>query len=179
MFSTKNQVRAQFRKIMSDEENDLFAIDIDSSSESSKEEKPSKPQVPRDFQSEEDFQNQKIVWRAKFETGEVSLPCFFTLFSVLIFVSHLSPKPLPNPYMKEHTNNKPQLHKTLALPLSNPSKPESQTILHAIEELYFFKRYPEALKIADEALKGELMVEFRKVVVHYRGKCEAKIKSQC
>lgn len=59
--------------------------------------------------------------------------------------------------------------------MNSPSKPESQTILHAIEELYFSKRYAEALGVANEALRGELMGEFRKVVVGYRGKCLGKL----
>ncbi|CAG8952358.1 hypothetical protein HYFRA_00001104 [Hymenoscyphus fraxineus] len=68
-----------------------------------------------------------------------------------------------------------ELHKTLHLPPSNPSKPISQTILHAIEELYFFRRYAEALAVAEETLRGELMGEFRKVVERYRVLCEGKV----
>jgi len=60
------------------------------------------------------------------------------------------------------------------LPINNPSKPESQTILHAIEELYFFRRYREALDMAQKALAGELDVEFRKTLDDYRRRCEAK-----
>jgi hypothetical protein len=60
----------------------------------------------------------------------------------------------------------------LKLPLDHPSKPESQTIMHAIEELYFFKRYEEALKIVEEALKGNLIQDFRKTLEDYRMKCK-------
>jgi len=68
-----------------------------------------------------------------------------------------------------------QLWKTLNLPIVNPSKPESQTILHAIEELYFFRRYEEASKIADGVLRGELNQEFRKFIVAYKERCKAKL----
>ena len=68
-----------------------------------------------------------------------------------------------------------QLWKTLQLPIDNPSKPESQSILHAIEELYFFRRYEEALKIIGDALKGELIEEFRKSLEDYKIRCQAKV----
>jgi len=63
----------------------------------------------------------------------------------------------------------------LKLPIDNPSKPESQTILHAIEELYFFRRYKEALRIVEEALKGKLISDFRKTLEDYKTRCQKKI----
>lgn len=69
-----------------------------------------------------------------------------------------------------------QIHKTLSLPLGKPSKPQSHTILHAIEELYFFRRYEEALDVTRKALEGELETEFRKTVEEYKKRCEAKIQ---
>lgn len=119
---------------MEDEDGGLFNIEV-SSDESVNEAK----QVPRDFQSEEDFQRQRREWKPKVERGEI--------------------------------------WKTLKLPIDNPSKPESQTILHGIEELYFFRRYEEARGVADEVLKGKLNEEFRKTVEDYRGRCQAKIKA--
>jgi hypothetical protein len=68
-----------------------------------------------------------------------------------------------------------KLYQTLKLPINNPSKPESQTILHAIEELYFFKRYEEASKVAGDALKGELSVDFRSIVQDYLARSERKL----
>jgi len=65
----------------------------------------------------------------------------------------------------------------LRLPLDNPSKPESQTIMHAIEELYFFRRYEEALNITNEALKGDVLQEFRKTLEAYRIRCQKKIQN--
>ncbi|TVY59549.1 hypothetical protein LSUE1_G008119 [Lachnellula suecica] len=71
-----------------------------------------------------------------------------------------------------------ELWKTLKLPIDNPSKPESQIILHAIEELYFFRRYEEAGRIAGDILRGQLSGEFRKVVLGYKERCEAKLSKQ-
>jgi len=70
-----------------------------------------------------------------------------------------------------------ELWKTLKLPMDNPSKQESQAILHAIEEMYFFKRYEKAKRLAEEALKGKLIEEFRKSVEDYRRRCEMKLES--
>jgi hypothetical protein len=60
--------------------------------------------------------------------------------------------------------------------MDNPSKQESQTILHAIEELYFFRRYEKANGLAEEALKGKLIEELRKTVDDYRRRCEVKLE---
>jgi hypothetical protein len=46
--------------------------------------------------------------------------------------------------------------------------------MHAIEELYFFGRYEEAGRVAEEALKGKLNGEFRKIIDDYRGRCVAR-----
>jgi len=51
---------------MEDENGGLFNIEVSSADESANEEK-----VPRDFQSEEDYQRQRTTWRPKVETGEV------------------------------------------------------------------------------------------------------------
>jgi len=120
---------------MEDEDGGLFNIEISSEDEAENESE----KVPRDFQSEEDFQRQRAQWKPKIEVGE--------------------------------------LWKTLKLPIDNPSKPESQIILHAIEELYFFRRYEEALKIVGEALKGKLIPDFRKTLEDYRTRCQKKIQN--
>lgn len=65
--------------------------------------------------------------------------------------------------------------KTLTLPVDNPSKIESQKILHAIEELYFFRRYDEALNVTMKALEGELSAEFRKILEDYQRRCQVKM----
>ena len=55
---------------MEDEDGGLFNIEVSSADESANE----NAKVPRDFQSEEDFQRQRVAWRPKVETGEVLLP---------------------------------------------------------------------------------------------------------
>ncbi|TVY34071.1 hypothetical protein LOCC1_G007340, partial [Lachnellula occidentalis] len=119
-----------------DEDGGLFNIQVSSEDESANE----SVKVPRDFQSEEDFQRQRAAWRPKIETGE--------------------------------------LWKTLQLPIDNPSKPESQTILHAIEELYFFRKYEEAGQVIAKVLNGQLDAGFRKVVVAYEKRCETRISEK-
>lgn len=59
--------------------------------------------------------------------------------------------------------------------MNQPSKQASQAILHAIEELYFYRRHDEALALSDQALEGELDAEFRKTVEGYRGRCLVKL----
>ncbi|KAK0107082.1 hypothetical protein ONS95_003791 [Cadophora gregata] len=119
-----------------DESGGLFNIEFDSEDEKAAAEQEKK--VPRDFQSEEDFQKQAKEWRPKLETGKI--------------------------------------HKALSLPISNPSKPVSQTILHAIEELYFYRQYDEARTTTMRALKAEgLIPEFRKTLEGYLERCETKL----
>ena len=52
---------------MEDEDGGLFNIEVSSSDESVKEGE----KVPRDFQSEQDFQQQRAEWEPKSEVGEV------------------------------------------------------------------------------------------------------------
>jgi hypothetical protein len=61
--------------------------------------------------------------------------------------------------------------------MNNPSKQESQTILHAIGELYFFRRYEKAKGLVEEALKGKLIEELRETLENYRRKCESKLEN--
>lgn len=137
-----------------DESGGLFNIEVGSDEE--REAIAREERVPRDFQSEENFQQVLKTWRPKVETGEV-----YSIFLLLLLSLELT-------FLVK-------IWRSLKLPLDNPSKPDSQTILHAVEELYFLKRYEEALKITETALKGELIEEFRGVLVGYRGRCEAKL----
>jgi len=123
-------------RLMEDESGGLFNIEVDSSGETAtKSEK-----VPRDFQSEEDFQRQRQEWKPKSETGE--------------------------------------LWKSLALPIENPSKPQAQSILHAIEELYFFRRYEEARKVAGECLESRSLIpDLRQALMDYKKRCEDKLSN--
>ncbi|KFY19962.1 hypothetical protein V493_07788 [Pseudogymnoascus sp. VKM F-4281 (FW-2241)] len=96
--------------------------------------------VPRDFQSQEDYEAQKASWKPTVDNGE--------------------------------------LGKTLDLPLNNPSKQQFQTIIHAIEQLYFYNRFREASELAEKALEGDLEGDYRKAVASYHERCLAKLK-QC
>ncbi|KAL2073610.1 hypothetical protein VTL71DRAFT_10936 [Oculimacula yallundae] len=119
-----------------DENGGLFNIEFDSEDERAAAEKEKK--VPRDFQSEEDFQKVAREWKPKVESGDI--------------------------------------YKSLTLPITNPSKPVSQTILHAVEELYFYRRFEEAKRVTVEALNAEgLIPEFRKTLEGYLERCEAKL----
>lgn len=69
---------------MDDDENGgLFGIELDSEDESQVKEKD---KVPRDFQSEEDFQNQRKDYKPKIEVGDVS----FTTHSSFVVVLELT-----------------------------------------------------------------------------------------
>jgi hypothetical protein len=69
---------------MDDDENGgLFGIDLGSEDESQVKDKD---KLPRDFQSEEDFQRQRAEYRPKVEVGDVSEVCFGRGSSSLIKV---------------------------------------------------------------------------------------------
>lgn len=65
-----------------DENGGLFNIDVSSDEEARKEKER---KVPRDFQSEEDFQRQLKEWKPKVERGEVCAVSMFTLLGLDIF----------------------------------------------------------------------------------------------
>ncbi|KAK2625319.1 hypothetical protein QTJ16_005688 [Diplocarpon rosae] len=55
--------------------------------------------------------------------------------------------------------------------------PTSQTILHAIEELYFYRRFAEAKRMTEEALRGTGLVgEFRGTLEGYLERCCGKLQ---
>ncbi|KAB8303088.1 hypothetical protein EYC80_004541 [Monilinia laxa] len=118
-------------------ENPLFAIDVDSSDESTPD---TTEKIPRDFQSEESFQTVKREWRVRIECGEI--------------------------------------YKTLPpFPLNPRSKPETQQVLYAVEELYFYRRFQEAVELTGKVLEQEdLMEDFRGVVEKYRRRCVERLR---
>ena len=69
-----------------------------------------------------------------------------------------------------------KLAKGLKLPIQAPTKQESQRILHAIEELYYLRRYGEAMSVASSALKGRLQEDFQKLLIGYEEKCRDKME---
>jgi hypothetical protein len=71
-----------------------------------------------------------------------------------------------------------QLWKTLELPISNPQKAQSEAILRAIEELYFFRNYEKAAMVTVKALEGELQDDFREILEDYQRRCETKLPAE-
>jgi hypothetical protein len=67
---------------------------------------------------------------------------------------------------------------TLTLPVDRPTKAEAETMIHAIEELYFYHRYTEASKLAREVLERDLNEAYRKIVQKYLGRCEERRESR-
>ncbi|KAI0098021.1 hypothetical protein GGR51DRAFT_539024 [Nemania sp. FL0031] len=76
-----------------------------------------------------------------------------------------------------------EIWKTVRLPLGpQVSKPEVQTLLHAVEELYFFRRFSEGARFArsvidDDAGSGKVDGDALKTLLYYEKKCNEKIDS--
>ncbi|KAJ6780611.1 hypothetical protein PWT90_03495 [Aphanocladium album] len=72
------------------------------------------------------------------------------------------------------------IYKHIQLPLpSSASKMDIQEVLHAVEELYFFRRYQEAVDFSGEILQGDsrgvLDAESLQLLEKYEVKCKAKL----
>jgi hypothetical protein len=65
---------------MEDDDGGLFNIEVSSGDEAGNESE----KVPRDFQSEEDFQRQRAEWKPKVEAGEVKFPLLSSHFMLII-----------------------------------------------------------------------------------------------
>jgi hypothetical protein len=63
---------------------------------------------------------------------------------------------------------------TLKLPINFPSISEAKIILLAVEELYFLRRYEEAIKLTQQALDGGIHDELRKNLEDYQYRCKQK-----
>lgn len=71
-----------------------------------------------------------------------------------------------------------EIVQTLRLPLtSKSSKVEVQSVMHAVEILYFRCRYEEAAKVIKEALAGDLRDELRQTFEVYHKRCVSKLRS--
>ncbi|KAI1184416.1 hypothetical protein F5B17DRAFT_82915 [Nemania serpens] len=76
-----------------------------------------------------------------------------------------------------------EVWKTVHLPLgSRLSKPEAQALLHAVEELYFFRQFLEGARLArsvldDDVGKDKLDKDLLQTLLCYEGKCSDKIRS--
>ena len=71
-----------------------------------------------------------------------------------------------------------QIAKNLQLPLgADAPKMQIQEVIHAVEELYFFRKYEEALDFMNEVLTGSEGVddETRQLLTTYHEKCQKKL----
>jgi hypothetical protein len=67
---------------MEGDDGGLFNIEVSSEDETIDEAE----KVPRDFQSEEDFQKQRAEWKPKIEVGEVRIiPFLFKMYLLWVF----------------------------------------------------------------------------------------------
>ncbi|KAI1756082.1 hypothetical protein F4782DRAFT_526636 [Xylaria castorea] len=75
-----------------------------------------------------------------------------------------------------------EIWKSVRLPLGRQiSKPEVQTLLHAVEELYFFRRFSEGTRFArsvidDDGGAGKLDEDSLRILLYYERKCSDKIE---
>lgn len=77
-----------------------------------------------------------------------------------------------------------QIWKTIRLPLgSSLAKSQVQQVLHAVEELYFFRRYDDAVSFVRSVLseegdpEGGLDDEAKELLRYYEVKCMEKAKT--
>ncbi|KAI0549929.1 hypothetical protein F4679DRAFT_222669 [Xylaria curta] len=76
-----------------------------------------------------------------------------------------------------------EIWKMVQLPLGpQVTKPEVQTLLHAVEELYFFRRFSEGAQFArsvinDDSGAGKLDEDTLKTLSYYEKKCRDKIEN--
>ncbi|KAB5515198.1 hypothetical protein GE09DRAFT_1231445 [Coniochaeta sp. 2T2.1] len=75
-----------------------------------------------------------------------------------------------------------EIYKSVSLPLAEPSKPACQEVVHAVEELYFFGRYEEALGFIRRVLgaedEGGLDRDSTELMKYYEGRCDERIRLQ-
>ncbi|KAL6864064.1 hypothetical protein J3F83DRAFT_187109 [Trichoderma novae-zelandiae] len=74
------------------------------------------------------------------------------------------------------------IHETITLPLGpDANKQHVQEVIHAAEELYFFRRYQHVIDLVSKVLaiqgdKGGLDEESRQLLSMYQSRCRQKLK---
>ncbi|KAL7796021.1 hypothetical protein V8C37DRAFT_18692 [Trichoderma ceciliae] len=74
------------------------------------------------------------------------------------------------------------IYQSISLPLGpDANKQNAQQLLHAAEELYFFRRYQHVIDLVSQVLtlegdKGGLDEETRQLLSMYQSRCRQKIK---
>lgn len=101
---------------------------------------------------------------------------------------------IPNTYIHGNINlfSFIQIYKSITLPLTTQqngtvAKPEAQEILHAVEELYFFRRYTEGVEFVRQVIgNGDgdgggrscaLDDETKSLLRYYGERCQQRIAS--
>lgn len=71
-----------------------------------------------------------------------------------------------------------QIHKSINSPLpSGAKKQDLQEILHAVEELYWMRKYHDARNFARKALETDALdQDSRQLLIAYEEKCQRKVK---
>jgi hypothetical protein len=117
-------------------------------------------------QSEAAFQAVRSQYKAKVENGEVSASHYLGLVRL---ISHCCV-------------TWGQIWKAVKLPLATDVlKTQAQELLHAVEELYFFRRYGEAVEfirklLGEEGNGGRVDAATTELLRHYESKCLEKVK---
>ncbi|CCF36632.1 hypothetical protein CH063_01535 [Colletotrichum higginsianum] len=132
---------------MSDEDGGLFSIAIDDSDDEGliSEEAAKAKERPRDWQSEEEFQELRATYRVNVQDGDI--------------------------WQK--------IELPLAAVVQKTSKPALQELLHAVEELYFLRRFEEAAGFARRVLDGSdaaLDRDTRQLLGRYEEKCRGRME---
>ncbi|KAI0812181.1 hypothetical protein GGR55DRAFT_615820 [Xylaria sp. FL0064] len=76
-----------------------------------------------------------------------------------------------------------EIWKNIQLPLSpQVSKSEAQTLLHAVEELYFFQRFAKGARLArsimdDDAGTGKIDGDTLRTLLYYEMKCNDRVNN--
>lgn len=147
----------------------------------------------RRVQSEADHQALREKYKAKVANGEVRRTVLSDLLSFSLRLAQQAvAKPLGARALFAHARSPPrgergggkQIWRSISLPLpAVVSKPDAQVVLHAVEELYYLRRYREAVDFIHEALGPEgrsdvLDGDVRGTLVHYEGLCVRKLESR-
>ncbi|KAF3073323.1 hypothetical protein CFAM422_004297 [Trichoderma lentiforme] len=89
-------------------------------------------------------------------------------------------KAVKNTYHAKIENG--NINQTLSLPLGpDANKQHVQEVIHAAEELYFFRRYQQVVNLVSKVLdlegdKGGLDEESRELLTMYQSRCRQKMK---
>lgn len=120
--------------------------------------------------SEEAFQSLKATYVPKLENGEV---CSHSTAHPLLWLLPLHTNPL-------------QIWATISLPVSaSVSKPEAQDLTHAVEELYFLRRWDEAVAFIQRVMapgtgEGETRLDAgtKQLLRHYERRCRERLSGK-